>query len=39
VNGVRIGIDGGEIIVLDIYDRSPYEIERLVRERLDRPMN
>jgi hypothetical protein len=39
VNGVRLAIDGGEIVVLDIYDRSPYEIERLVRERLDRPKN
>jgi hypothetical protein len=37
--GVRLGIAGGEIIVLDVYDRPPYEIERLVRGRLDPPAN
>jgi hypothetical protein len=28
-------IQGGEIIALDIYERSPHEIERLVRSRLE----
>jgi hypothetical protein len=35
ISGLKLVIQGGEIIALDIYERSPHEIERLVRSRLE----
>jgi hypothetical protein len=35
-SGVQILVRGGEILVLDIYERSPAELERLIRGNLER---
>jgi hypothetical protein len=36
--GLQIVVRGGEINVLDIYERSPAELERLIRGNLDQPL-
>ena len=36
VSGLRLVIDGGEIILLDVYEQSPQELELQIRSRLDR---
>jgi hypothetical protein len=35
-SGLQILVHGGEILVLDIYERSPAELERLIRGNLER---
>ena len=36
--GLMLMVSGGEIVVLDIYDHSPSELERLIRVNLERPL-
>lgn len=35
VSGLRLRIQGGEVIALDVYERTPQELSQLVRSRMD----
>ncbi len=36
--GLMLRVTGGEIVVLDIYDHSPGELERIIRANLEQPL-
>ncbi len=38
VKGVQLRVRGAEILILDIYERSPSEIEELFRRNIDTPL-